>query len=235
MESGGRLASGSDRVGTSTTISPVTPSACRLVAVVEDEEAALAGQVVSETGHRRSGRPVLQAKRCECGLRHKRRVLHSSKLDEPGPVWVHARRLACGAQRELRLADPAGTSERQQTACREHPGEVGDLVASPHETRQFDWQVAGVQGGSGGRHGQRSLVLCGPRGKAEGRSSGHGRRRQACAEFDKSVSLSVLPRMAARSRRANVSLTDGPDLRQPIGRKEDQHAGSRDHRNRRRI
>src|SRR3954447_8124963 len=94
-------------------------------------------------------------------------VLERRQLDEPDAVRVLASGLSTGSERELRLADAAGTGEGQQPRRRQRALEVGETLAAAYETCQFQWQVAGMQGCSGGRQGHRSLDLRWPRGKAD--------------------------------------------------------------------
>ena len=94
------------------------------------------------------------------------RVLDRRQLDEPDAIGVLAGALSSGPQGELGLADTAGAGERQQPRRGQGALEVGQALTAPHETCQFDWQVAGMGVGSNGRQGSRSLVLCGLVSKA---------------------------------------------------------------------
>ena len=174
---------GSESVGTSTTTSPVTPSACLLVARIRRpgqarsraaartaaasrtcsqlsriSRARLSPMRVAERGGRPARRPILEPERGERRLDHQRGILDWRELDEPDPVRELACRFASRSQGELGLADTARAGERQQPGAAERASNIVELLAPSYETRQFDWQVAGRQGGPLGRQGSWSLV-----------------------------------------------------------------------------
>ena len=137
-----------------------------VLAVVEDQEGPFGGQIVAQGGDGPARCVVLEAERGEHRLHDELGVLDGRQLDEPDAIGILAGALSTGPQGELCLADTAGARERQQPGRGERPLELGQTLTAPHETCQFDWQVAGMQAGSSVRHGQRSLVVRGPGSKA---------------------------------------------------------------------
>ena len=129
-----------------------------VLAVVEDQERPLVGQVLAEGGDRPVRGVVLEPERREHRLRHELGILDRRELHEPHAVWVLPGALPSGPEGELGLAHAAHTGERQQPGRRQGPLEVGQTLTASHEARQFDWQVAGTGVGSGGRQGLRSLT-----------------------------------------------------------------------------
>ena len=100
----------------------------------------------------------MESERREHGLGDELGVLDGRQFDEPDPIGVLASALPSGSKGELGLADAAGAGERQQPRRGQRALEVSQALTAPHKACQFNWQVAGILGRSGGCQGHRSLV-----------------------------------------------------------------------------
>ena len=92
-----------------------------VLAVVEDQQRPLVGEVLAEGGDRPARRVVLEPECGEHGLRDELGILDRRELDEPHAIGVLAGALPPGPEGELGLAHAAHPGERQQPGRGERP------------------------------------------------------------------------------------------------------------------
>ena len=112
-----------------------------VLAVVEQQQRALAAQCGFDEGERRDVAFCARAKRARDRMRDKRRVGHRREFHEPDPIVERAGQLAGRLDCQACLAGPARTDQRDQPrlACR-----LADLcqrLPASDETRQRRRQV----------------------------------------------------------------------------------------------
>ena len=100
-------------------------AAGQVLAVVQHEQQALVVQVIRQRlGQRAAGR-LAYVQRVRDGLRDERLIRHRLQVDPPGAIGERGQQIGCDAEREARLAHPAGAGERDQAVGSQ---ELADLL-----------------------------------------------------------------------------------------------------------
>jgi hypothetical protein len=114
-----------------------------VLAVVEDEEEPEGAEERGQHLRQRAPGAFADAERPADRRQDERRVAHRRQIDDAHPVGVAPGlgRRGCRAQRELSLANPAGTGERQQRdiVTQQQIPYRGQLAVAPDQRSPRSW------------------------------------------------------------------------------------------------
>ena len=119
----------------------VGAGAQHVLAVVEDQQQLLPAQVVAQGLLQRLARGFLDAEHLRQRAAHQRRIEQRGEVDEPDAVPKGIEHFGGSLQCQPRLADAAGSRQRQQSRRRQQPLEFGDLPLAADEGREHLRQV----------------------------------------------------------------------------------------------
>ncbi len=114
-----------------------------VLAVVEDQEHLAGLELLTECFEQGRAGPLAHPKRLSHGLRQERRRGQRSELCQGDAIVVLGARGSAHLERETRLAYPAWSCEREQTGVAKKQLDLGELLVTANETRQWSSQRAG--------------------------------------------------------------------------------------------